>query len=224
MAVVALVLIGIWMAVVAGLRTLLHLRRTGSADVISLRRHPPGSAQWWAGLLAVAGLGAMVAAPVAELLGWPLLFDWTPLRVAGAVLVVAGIAVAFVAQLEMGESWRADVDPDTRTPLVTTGLYRFVRNPIFSATGVIWAGLVLLVPNVLSLVMLVAFVAAIEVQVRLAEEPYLRRVHGTSWTGYATRTGRFVPGLGREAPRRSNSRDTRDPGRRPRRSQVKGSW
>lgn len=44
---------------------------------------------------------------------------------------------------------------------------------------------------------LVALVGALEVQVRLVEEPYLRRMHGTAHEGYTRRVGRFVPGLGR---------------------------
>ena len=42
-------------------------------------------------------------------------------------------------------------------------------------------GLALVVPNVLSAAMLVAFVVALEIQVRLVEEPYLRRVHGDAY-------------------------------------------
>lgn len=58
-------------------------------------------------------------------------------------------------------------------------------------------GLALLVPNVLALAMLVAFLASLQIQVRLVEEPYLRRVHGDAYQRYAARTGRFLPGIGR---------------------------
>lgn len=44
---------------------------------------------------------------------------------------------------------------------------------------------------------LVALVAAVQLQVRVVEEPYLRTVHGAAYETYAARTGRFVPGLGR---------------------------
>jgi hypothetical protein len=49
-------------------------------------------------------------------------------------------------------------------------------------------------------------VIGIEVQARLAEEPYLRRGHGAAHIDYAARAGRFLPGFGRlqfEHPRRS---------------------
>jgi len=97
----------------------------------------------------------------------------------------------------MGESWRGDVDASIRTPLVTRGPFRLVRNPIFSGAALTATGLALVVPNVLSLAMLVLFVAGLEIQVRLVEEPYLLRVHGDAYRRYAERTGRFLPGVGR---------------------------
>jgi steroid 5-alpha reductase family enzyme len=97
-------------------------------------------------------------------------------------------------------SWRPDVDPTTRTALVTTGPFRLVRNPIFTATAATAAGLALLVPNLVAAAMLVAFLAALQLQVRLVEEPYLRRVHKDVWEQYAARTGRFLPWIGRHHP------------------------
>ena len=75
-----------------------------------------------------------------------------------------------------------------------------MRNPIFSGAALTAAGLALVVPNVLSLAMLVLFVAGLEIQVRLVEEPYLLRVHGEAYRRYAARTGRFLPGVGRLRP------------------------
>lgn len=199
MAVLALVLIAVWLLLVAGLPTLLRLRRTGAASV-SRYRDRPGSPQWWARLLSTLGFACAVAAPLAELAGLqpiPLL-DRTPVRAAGVVLVVVGIAATLAAQGAMGASWRPDVDPDVRTALVTSGPFRLVRNPIFTATAA--TGLALLVPNLVAAAMLVAFLTALQIQVRLVEEPYLQRVHAGAWERYAARTGRFLPWIGRHHP------------------------
>jgi protein-S-isoprenylcysteine O-methyltransferase Ste14 len=40
-------------------------------------------------------------------------------------------------------------------------------------------------------------VVAVQLQVRLVEEPYLRRLHGETYADYAQRVGRFFPGVGR---------------------------
>jgi hypothetical protein len=58
-------------------------------------------------------------------------------------------------------------------------------------------GLALLVPNVVALAAFLALVAALELQVRLVEEPYLMRTHGKGYLLYASRVGRFVPGVGK---------------------------
>jgi protein-S-isoprenylcysteine O-methyltransferase Ste14 len=201
MAVLALVLLAAWLLLVAGLRTVIQFRRTGEASVPRFRDRP-GSPQWWARLLSGVGFACAVAAPLAELAGLdPIgVLDRSPVRAAGAVLAVLGIAVTLAAQLAMGASWRPDVDPDTHTALVTTGPFRLVRNPIFTATAATAAGLALLVLNLLAAAMLVAFLAALQVQVRLVEEPYLHRVHGTAYERYSARTGRFLPWIGRHHP------------------------
>jgi protein-S-isoprenylcysteine O-methyltransferase Ste14 len=142
MAVAALVLIAAWLLLVAGLRILIQLRRTGDASAPRFRDRP-GSPQWWARLLSGVGFACAVAAPLAELAGLePIgVLDRSPVRAAGVVLVVVGIAVTLAAQLAMGASWRPDVDPDVRTALVTTGPFRPVRNPIFTATAATATGL-----------------------------------------------------------------------------------
>ena len=37
----------------------------------------------------------------------------------------------------------------------------------------------------------------VKVHVRVVEEPYLSRTHGDAYREYASRVGRFVPGVGR---------------------------
>jgi protein-S-isoprenylcysteine O-methyltransferase Ste14 len=197
MPVLALALLVTWLVLVTGLRGTIQYRRTGAFGLAF--RDTRGSAQWWARLVSVLGLLLAIAAPLAAIAG---LASFEPLddRVVGGlgvVLVILGIAGTLIAQWVMGDSWRGDVDPDARTALVTAGPFRFVRNPILTATAITGIGLALMVPNVVSAAMLVCFVLAQQIQVRLVEEPYLLRVHGDAYRAYAARTGRFVPGIGR---------------------------
>jgi protein-S-isoprenylcysteine O-methyltransferase Ste14 len=197
MAVLDLVLVVVWVALVSIVRGAIQYRRTGSSPI--RLRDRPGSPQWWARLVSTVGVALALAAPLAELAG---LAPFTPLdqplvRWGGVVLVFLGIAITLGSQAAMGASWRGDVDPDARTALVTDGPFRLVRNPVFSGSAITVIGLALIVPNMVSLLMLLVFVAGLEIQVRLVEEPYLLRVHGEAYRAYAARTGRFVPGVGR---------------------------
>ena len=110
---------------------------------------------------------------------------------------VVGIVATLWAQLAMGNSWRIGVDDSERTDLVTGGVFSVVRNPIFTTMSVTALGLALLVPNVVALIGLAVLVFALELQVRVVEEPYLRSVHGQTFVRYASRVGRFLPGVGR---------------------------
>jgi protein-S-isoprenylcysteine O-methyltransferase Ste14 len=74
-----------------------------------------------------------------------------------------------------------------------------VRNPIVSWMIVTAAGRTLRVPNAASVLGLLALGVGLERQVRLVEEPYLRRTDGEAFGAWARRTGRFVPGLGRHS-------------------------
>jgi protein-S-isoprenylcysteine O-methyltransferase Ste14 len=122
----------------------------------------------------------------------------------GCALAVLGFLAVLAAQTGMGSSWRIGVDPAERTSLVTSGAFALVRNPIFTAMAAAVLGLVLLVPTVVMAAALASLVVAVELQVRVVEEPYLRRTHGADYARYAARVGRFVPGVGRLRPRGAN--------------------
>jgi protein-S-isoprenylcysteine O-methyltransferase Ste14 len=53
----------------------------------------------------------------------------------------------------------------------------------------------LIVPSWVSALAVVLLIAAIQIQVRAVEEPYLLGVHGSAYREYLGRTGRFLPQL-----------------------------
>ena len=152
------------------------------------------------GALFVLALVAGALAPGLQLAGlvspWMGL-DASTVRVAAVALYVVGVIGTLWAQFAMGDAWRIGVRERERTALVSGGPFRWVRNPIYSSMLLAALGLALAAPNVLSVLALVALLVALELQVRLVEEPYLTRAHGTSYRDYASHTGRFVPGWGR---------------------------
>ena len=197
MPVVSLVLLVAWVVTVAGARGVISYRQTGTIPLTV--RDPAGSPQWWSKVVSTVGFVLLIAAPMADLAGFPriALLDHAGLQLAGVGLVVLGTAVTVVSQMAMGASWRGDVDRELRTELITDGPLRWVRNPIFSGTLTAEVGFALLVPNLLAMLMLVSVVVALEIQVRRVEEPYLLETHGDAYRQYAARTGRFLPGVGR---------------------------
>lgn len=170
------------------LRAFIQLRLTGSTGLKGISGGA-GSPEWLGGMLFVGSIGlCVVGVVVGEAEGPP---------VVGAVLAIGGLLATAGAQLAMGEAWRIGVDPAERTQLVTGGPFALVRNPIYAGMIPFFAGIALLVPNVLTIVGAVLLVVALELQTRLVEEPYLREVHGAAYADYSARVGRFLPGLGR---------------------------
>jgi protein-S-isoprenylcysteine O-methyltransferase Ste14 len=199
MAVLALILYAVYLLLAFGLRTLIQLRRTGSTGFHGLGGHP-GSAEWIAGIGFALALLLGAAAPVLALLDVvePVgALDVAAAHAAGIALAIVGIAATFYAQVAMGTSWRIGVDPGERTALVTAGPFALVRNPIFAAMLPTALGLTLLVPSWVALAGFAGLLVALELQVRVVEEPYLRQVHGEGYATYAARVGRFLPGVGR---------------------------
>jgi len=117
-------------------------------------------------------------------------------RWVGAGLALAGMAASLLAQAMLGASWRIGIEEEARPGLITTGLYGWSRNPIFTFMLVVLAGFVVLMPTWPSLL---AFgVGAVEIrrQVRVEEE-WLLRAYGREYREYARRVGRFLPRFGR---------------------------
>jgi protein-S-isoprenylcysteine O-methyltransferase Ste14 len=116
---------------------------------------------------------------------------------AGLPLAIAGAALALWSQREMGLSWRIGVAAGERTTLVTSGPFRWVRNPFFTGMSLVALGTTGSALSGLGVGATVVLLATLVVQVRLVEEPYLAGSVGPAYLAWARRTGRFVPALGR---------------------------
>ncbi|HEX6717361.1 MAG TPA: isoprenylcysteine carboxylmethyltransferase family protein, partial [Pyrinomonadaceae bacterium] len=96
-----------------------------------------------------------------------------------------------MAQMRMGESWRIGIDAARKTKLVDGGVYSVSRNPIFVGIIATQLGLLLVIPNALTLLNFVLGVVLLNIQVRLEEE-YLRTMHGEEYIAYTRRVRRWI--------------------------------
>jgi protein-S-isoprenylcysteine O-methyltransferase Ste14 len=179
-------------------RAWLQRRRTGSTGFRGIGGRI-GSVAWIAGLGFVLALVVAVGGPLLQLSGvitaLPLLqADW--IQITGIALAVLGIVLTVWAQLDMGDSWRVGVDESEMTPLVHSGMFGRVRNPIYTAMLTFDLGIALLTPNFVTIAGLTLAIARLELQVRRVEEPYLLRRHDEAYRRYTASVGRFIPGVG----------------------------
>jgi protein-S-isoprenylcysteine O-methyltransferase Ste14 len=110
---------------------------------------------------------------------------WVPLRVAGGVLIAAGVVVlvqAFVRFVVEGAGTPAPVAPTEH--LVVGGLYRYVRNPMYLAVVATIVGQALVLAQPVLLGYAVAVGAAMVTFVYGYEEPTLARQFGEQYQAY----------------------------------------
>ncbi|MGB0872672.1 MAG: methyltransferase family protein [Solirubrobacterales bacterium] len=200
MNVAALVLYLAFLILAFGLRTVIHIRNTGSSGFLGLSGHV-GSAEWVGGVLFIVATAVGLLAPVLAVAGIvEPATNFDSIQPLGLGIGVLGLALTLWAQAAMGNSWRIGVDEGERTDLVTSGAFGLVRNPIFSAMIVFSIGLLLAVPTFVSVIAFASLMIALELQTRKVEEPYLLVAHDPEYREYAARVGRFVPGVGRLRP------------------------
>lgn len=131
--------------------------------------------------------------------GWrvaPPLLGFLPFRIIGALLIAAGVPVlldAFARFAMQGLGTPAPVAPPEH--LVVTGLYRYVRNPMYVAVLSLILGQGLLFGSVAVLEYGLAVWLGFIAFVLLYEEPTLRRTFGTEYDEFCTRVPRWIPRL-----------------------------
>ena len=90
-----------------------------------------------------------------------------------------------------GKGTLAPWDPPKR--LVTVGLYRFVRNPMYVAIVAIVAGWSVIAGSLLLLGYALFLVVAFHLRIVLYEEPKLSQLFPTDWPHYSSKVNRWLP-------------------------------
>jgi protein-S-isoprenylcysteine O-methyltransferase Ste14 len=123
-------------------------------------------------------------------------FGLTPFRLAGGILLglgTIGLMDSFARFALQGLGTPAPVAPPCH--LVVTGLYRFVRNPMYVSVTSAILGQALIFGNV-RLLEYGAFVwLGFHLFVLLYEEPTLRRTFGSEYEAYCAAVPRWIPRL-----------------------------
>jgi protein-S-isoprenylcysteine O-methyltransferase Ste14 len=137
---------------------------------------------------------------------WPLSLNWlpdwltkrivdaTPLKIIGAMLVLAAPLLFAAALRALGESWRMGIDRDQPGPLVAGGLYSWSRNPIYAAFFLLIVGACLIHGRIIVLLVGAALMLLIH-GVALREERFLVERFGEDFRSYCQLVGRYSPWL-----------------------------
>ncbi|HYF08780.1 MAG TPA: protein-S-isoprenylcysteine O-methyltransferase [Acetobacteraceae bacterium] len=147
-------------------------------------------------LLAISFTGLGVIPFVHVLTGFPAFADqpFSPARAwAGAAVFLGSLALFRATHKALGRNWSVTLTLREGHELVTSGVYRYLRHPMYTAFW-LWAGAqALLLQNwVAGLSGLVGFGLLYAFRIG-REEAMMRSTFGPAWESYASRTRRIIP-------------------------------
>lgn len=131
---------------------------------------------WW--ISAKLTLGLSLASPVTDLLS--------------GLLIGGGLILMLLALIEMRKHRTTVIPHKDADHLVTSGIFKRSRNPIYLGDGLVLAGLILRWDGVLALPLVAVFFWIIETRFIIPEENALRRKFRDDFARYSQKTRRWV--------------------------------
>jgi protein-S-isoprenylcysteine O-methyltransferase Ste14 len=170
-----------------------YFRRKAAAGTASIQRR-----QWRLRLVpelvftivAYLGLFAYLLNP--RLMSWSQLGVPDGLRALGFGFAILGLYGLLWSFRHLGKNLLASAAPSAAPTLITTGPYRWVRHPMYTAWAVTLLGYGLLTAN-WAVTLMAAMAFTVVVRRTSLEESQLVARFGEAYTEYAARTGRLLP-------------------------------
>ena len=123
---------------------------------------------------------------------WSYLYLPLELRTVGLILGIVSLPYVYWVGRTLANYYSYTVEIQKGYKLITTGPYRRVRHPLYTATLLFLVGLVLVSDNWLFLVILLIMIPGIYVRIE-KEERMLIEEFGDEYRAYMKRTGRLLP-------------------------------
>jgi protein-S-isoprenylcysteine O-methyltransferase Ste14 len=151
----------------------------------------------------------------------PLLYLFTPLLAfadyrlppfvlwSGAVVMVASLWLFWRSHADLGQNWSVSLEIREGHQLVTHGVYRYIRHPMYSSIWLWGIAQGLLLQNWLAGWAVVPVFAVMYVLRTPREERMMCEMFGEQYREYMRRTGRLLPRLVSPRVPRARQRDDR---------------
>jgi protein-S-isoprenylcysteine O-methyltransferase Ste14 len=119
------------------------------------------------------------------------LLDIYQIKIIGWIILLFSLIFISYSQASMGKSWRIGVDEKTKTALVTSGIFRYSRNPIYLGILLTTIGIFFVLPTSINLALAIFTWFLLSVQIRLEEE-FLIKVHEKKFEKYCQKVRRWI--------------------------------
>jgi len=109
--------------------------------------------------------------------------------------LVIGLWLFYRSHADLGTNWSITLELREQHRLITQGVYRRIRHPMYLALALYSIGQALVIPNwVAGPSNLIAFAILCALRVR-AEERMMVEEFGDEYAAYSARTKRLIPGV-----------------------------
>jgi protein-S-isoprenylcysteine O-methyltransferase Ste14 len=120
------------------------------------------------------------------------LVDNIATRTLGALILCAAVVLYGQAVNSLGTSWRLGIDRATPGPLVTRGVYRWIRHPIYAAFDLLFAASFLVLGRLIFLVLAFIWLPLMHCFM-VREERFLAELYDGPYRDYCRGVGRYFP-------------------------------
>jgi len=109
----------------------------------------------------------------------------------GITFCYIGLIIFLSALISFGKSWRIGIDENNSNELITNGIFKYSRNPIFLFMDLYFAGIMLIYPNIIFTLLAIGTIIGIHSQI-LREEKFLLNKFGEKYIKYKDETRRYL--------------------------------
>lgn len=121
---------------------------------------------------------------------WIRVLDSDAVRITGLIIISLAFILGISTLIKMKDSWRVGIRPEQKTELITSGVFRYSRNPYFLSYDLLFLGMFLEFPTLAFLVFSLTFVIILHFLI-LDEEKYLLEQHGDTYKKYKDSVKRY---------------------------------
>jgi protein-S-isoprenylcysteine O-methyltransferase Ste14 len=111
-------------------------------------------------------------------------------RSIGLIIFALGIGLFITAMVTMKDSWRAGIPSEDKTTMVSSGIYRFSRNPAFLGFDLTYIGTCLAFGNMVLFITAAITILIMHLQI-LEEEKFLENTFKGEYLNYKRKVGRY---------------------------------
>ncbi|MBM7095944.1 isoprenylcysteine carboxylmethyltransferase family protein [Bacillus sp. H-16] len=161
-------------------------------------RKPSGSTKrekrsfYWIVAALVFTIGASVMSREGSFLVFP---ETTGMHLSGLVVYALGVALRYWGILELGKMFSRDVAVESSVDLVSSGPYRKLRHPLYTAIFLCVAGIALFMGSIIGLLSIAVTVVPALLFRMIIEERMLAGELGNGYKSWCQKRYRFIPYL-----------------------------